>query len=164
MQSCPQTQQHCRSKHSVACPSGQPGHCIETRPPSNYVVRARCGFPPILRMDSWQRGDNGFHLCLMEMVPPCQCSSRQIVCHLCPSNVALLWAAQAVCPIGRQSNARRNQLRLCACLATNKNRRGHSIACPVMPKGIMYVHQQLCTGHEWGYIHPTLGQAGRGWE
>ena len=29
-----------------------------------------------------------------------------------------------------------------------------------MPKGIMSVHQQLCMGHEQGYVHPMLRQAG----
>ena len=29
-----------------------------------------------------------------------------------------------------------------------------------MPKAIMCVHQQLCTGHERGYVHPTLRQTG----
>ena len=28
----------------------------------------------------------------------------------------------------------------------------------------MCVHQQLCPGHEWRYVHPTLGQGGCGWE
>ena len=37
-----------------ACPNGQPGHHIGTRLPSNYAVRAWCGFPPTLRMDPWQ--------------------------------------------------------------------------------------------------------------
>ena len=50
--------------------------------------------------------------------------------HLCPSNVALLWAAWAVCPVGRPSNAGCNQLHLHACLATNRNREGRLIACP----------------------------------
>ena len=58
-------------KCSMACPNGQPGHHIGTRPPSNYVMRAQRGFPPTLRMDPWQQGGNGFHLHLMEMVLPC---------------------------------------------------------------------------------------------
>ena len=33
-----------------------------------------------------------------------------------------------------------------------------------MPKGIMSVRQQLCTGHEQGYVHPMLRRAGRGRE
>ena len=64
------------------------------------------------------------------MVLPCQCSSRQKVRHLCPSNIALLWAVWAVCPIGRLSNNGCNQLCLHACLANNRNCRGCSIACP----------------------------------
>ena len=32
---------------------------------------------------------------------------------------------------------------------------------PTMPKGIMSVRQQLCTGQEWGYIYPMLRQASR---
>ena len=28
----------------------------------------------------------------------------------------------------------------------------------------MRVHQQLCMGHEWWYIHPMLGQASHGRE
>ena len=51
--------------------------------------------------------------------------------HLCPSNVALLWVARAVCPVGRRHNTGRNQLHPHACLATNKNREGCSIACPI---------------------------------
>ena len=35
---------------------------------------------------------------------------------------------------------------------------------PAMPKGIVCVYQQLCTGHKWWYTHPMLGQGGRGWE
>ena len=35
---------------------------------------------------------------------------------------------------------------------------------PAIPKGIVCVHQQLCTGHERWYIHPTLGRAGHGRE
>ena len=27
-----------------------------------------------------------------------------------------------------------------------------------MPKGIVHVHQQLCTGHERGYVHPMLSE------
>ena len=30
-----------------------------------------------------------------------------------------------------------------------------------MPKGIVSVRQQLCTGQERGYVHPTLRQASR---
>ena len=33
-----------------------------------------------------------------------------------------------------------------------------------MPKGIICVHQQLCTGQKWGYVHPTLRRAGHGQE
>ena len=38
------------------------------------------------------------------------------------------------------------------------------LVSPKMPKGIVCVHQQLCTGHKWWYVHPMLGQAGHGWE
>ena len=65
----------------------------------------------------------------MEMVPLCRCSIRRKVRHLCPSNIALLWVVWAVCPIGRWCNTGCNQLRPCACLATNRNHKGRSIAC-----------------------------------
>ena len=81
-------------------------------------------------MDPRRREDSDFRLRLVEMVPPCRCSIRRKVRHLCPSNVALLWAARAVCPVGRRRNAGRNQLRPRACLATNRNREGRSKACP----------------------------------
>ena len=81
-------------------------------------------------MDPWRRADSGFRRRPVEMVPLCRCSIRRKVCHLCPSNVALLWAARALCPVGRRRNAGRNQLRLRACLATNRNREGRSKACP----------------------------------
>ena len=32
---------------------------------------------------------------------------------------------------------------------------------PAMPKGIIGVRQQLCMGHERGYVHPGLRRAGR---
>ena len=64
------------------------------------------------------------------MVPLYQCSSQQKARLLCPPNVALLWVAWAVCPTGRPSNAGCNQLCLRACLATNRNCRGCSVACP----------------------------------
>ena len=35
---------------------------------------------------------------------------------------------------------------------------------PAMPKGIVCVCQQLCTGHEQVFLHPMLGRGGRGWE
>ena len=28
----------------------------------------------------------------------------------------------------------------------------------------MRAHQQLCLGHEWRYVHPTLGRGSCGWE
>ena len=130
VQSCSQTQRHYQSRCSAACPNRQPGHYIGTQQPSNYVVRACHGLLPTWRMDPWRWGSNSFGLHLMEMVPPCWCSSRGMVHHLCPSNIVLPRAAQAICPIGRPSNARCNQLRLHACLATNRNCKWHSIACP----------------------------------
>ena len=33
---------------------------------------------------------------------------------------------------------------------------------PAMPKGVMCVCQQLCTGHKRWYVHPMLGQGGHG--
>ena len=38
------------------------------------------------------------------------------------------------------------------------------LVLPTMPKGIVGVHQQLCISHKRGYVHPTLAQAGHGWE
>ena len=35
---------------------------------------------------------------------------------------------------------------------------------PTVPQGVVCVHQQLCMGHKWWYIHPTLRQGGCGWE
>ena len=35
---------------------------------------------------------------------------------------------------------------------------------PAVPKGVVFVHQQLCTGHKQWYVHPTLGQSGCSWE
>ena len=87
-------------------------------------------FHPLREWIHGNEGDSNFHLHLMEKVPPCQCFIRQKVRHLCPSNVALLWAAQAVCPVGRWRNAGRNQLHPHACPATNRNRKGRSKACP----------------------------------
>ena len=38
------------------------------------------------------------------------------------------------------------------------------LVAPSVPQGVMCVHQKLCMGHEQWYIHPVLGQGGRGWE
>ena len=35
---------------------------------------------------------------------------------------------------------------------------------PVVPQRVMYIHQQLCMGHKWWYIHPMPGRDGCGWE
>ena len=113
----------------------------------------------------WIHGDEeiAISIChLVEKVPPCRCSIRRKVRHLCPSNVALLWAARAVCPIGRWHNAGRNQPRPCACLPPIRTAKGaQKLVLPAMPKGIMCVRQQLCTGQERGYVHPSLRRAGR---
>ena len=35
---------------------------------------------------------------------------------------------------------------------------------PTMPQGVIYIYQQLSTGHEQWYVHPTLRQVSHGHE
>ena len=36
------------------------------------------------------------------------------------------------------------------------------LVLPTVPKGVVCICQKLCTGHKQWYIHPMLGQSGRG--
>ena len=88
-----------------------------------------------------------------------------MVRHLCPSNIVLLWAAWAIYPVGRlRTPDAISYICMHTWLPMGTTEGTKQLVPPVMPTGIMGVHQQLSTGHKQWYIHPTLGRGGRGQE
>ena len=53
-----------------------------------------------------------------------------------------------------------NYVLIHACLPIGTTEGTKQLVPHAMPKGIVCVHQQLCSGYEQWYVHPMLGQGG----
>ena len=125
----------CKASHKLSTVVGP--YIAWLAPTGNQVIIQELGCPPAMQqghgtdlhpLGEWIHGDKEVTILVFVLVKwthHVDAPADKCVHYLCLSNIVLLWAARAVYPIGRLSNAECNWLHLCAYLATNRNHGGY---------------------------------------